>query len=404
MEYEKILPDIIKKNDNKILLVVLDGIGGFPHSVTGKTELETAKKPNLDRFATEGSCGTLTPVLKGITPGSGPGHVGLFGYDPLETLIGRGTLECLGIGINLGKNDVAIRGNFATIDENNIVTDRRAGRIPTEENSKIVSILSEKIKEISGVKIFIQTVKEHRCAIVLQGEGLGPNVSENDPQKEGLPLKPLKALDTASEKTALVLKELQEKVIEVLKNVDTKAKTLLLRGISQLPNIHSFNDKYKLNGVCIAAYPMYKGISKVLGMDVADAGETVEEEFETLFELYDKYDFFFFHIKKTDSYGEDGNFEAKVKTIEDIDSKIWQLRNLKFESIAITGDHSTPSMMKGHSWHPVPLIVKSPNSIPDGVKHFTERECAKGILGNMYSKELMYILLACAFKLDKFGA
>lgn len=404
MGYDKILPEIIRKNDNKILLVVLDGIGGFPHIITGKTELETAKKPNLDRLAEEGTCGTLIPILKGITPGSGPGHVGLFGYDPIETLIGRGTLECLGIGIDLSKEDVAIRGNFATIDEKNIVTDRRAGRISTEENMKLISILSEKIKEISGVKIYLQTVKEHRCAIVLKGAGLYPHITENDPQKEGLPLKPLEALNTNSEKTTLILKEFEKQVIEVLKTLDTKAKAILLRGISQLPEIPTFEEKYKLNAVCIAAYPMYKGISRLLGMDIAEGCETVEDEFEMLLELYSKYDFFFLHIKKTDSYGEDGNFQAKVKTIEDVDSKIWQLKKMKFESLAITGDHSTPSMLKGHSWHPVPLILKSPNSIPDDIKQFTERECAKGMLSNIYSKELMYLLLACALKLDKFGA
>jgi len=404
MEYEKILPDIVKKNEKKILLVVLDGIGGFPHSVTGKTELETAKKPNLNRFAEEGSCGTIVPVLRGITPGSGPGHIALFGYDPIEVQIGRGTLECLGIGIELDKNDIAIRGNFATIDNNNVVTDRRAGRISTEENQKLVCLLSEKIKEISGVKIHIQTVKEHRCAIVLKGEGLYPAVSENDPQKEGLPLKPLEPLDKNSVKTAQILQQFEQKTIEVLKDVDSRAKAILLRGISKLPHIPTFSTKYKLNPVCIASYPMYRGLSKLLGMDIASTGETIEDELETLREIYEKYDFFFLHIKKTDSYGEDGNFDAKVKTIEDIDSKIWQLRNMDFESLAITGDHSTPSMLKGHSWHPVPLIIKSPNTIPDEVKQFTERACAKGILGNIYSKEVMYILLACALKLDKFGA
>jgi len=404
MEYDKILSAIVRENKKKILLLVLDGIGGIPHKITGKTELETAKTPQLDRFAEEGSCGTMTPVLKGITPGSGPGHISLFGYDPVETQIGRGTLECLGIGMDLAKNDIAIRGNFAAIDGNSIVTDRRAGRISTEENKKLVSLISGKIKELSGVKIHLQTVKEHRCAIVLKGEGLNPGVSENDPQKEGLPLKPLEALDKDSEKTAAVLREFEKRVADILKDAGSKAKIILLRGISRLPHIPTFKEKYKLDAVCIASYPMYKGVSKVAGMDIAEAGETVEDEFRTLEEIYNRYNFFFMHIKKTDSYGEDGNFRSKVKIIEDIDSKIWQLRKMDFESIAITGDHSTPAVMKGHSWHPVPLIIKSPNAIPDGVKNFTERECSKGILGNIYSKELMYLLLACALKLDKFGA
>ncbi len=404
MDYEKILPGIIKKNDNKILLTVLDGVGGLPNTKTGKTELETAKTPFLDELAAESSCGTATPVLNGITPGSGPGHIALFGYDPIETQIGRGVLECLGIDAPLEKEDIAIRGNFATVDDKRIVTDRRAGRIATEENRKIVALISENIKEISGVKIEIRTVKEHRCAIMLKGDGLYPSVSENDPQKEGVPLKPIKPLDKQSEKTAKILTEFENKVIGLLGKNDSKAKGILLRGISRLPHIPGFAEKYKLNAVCIAAYPMYRGVSKVAGMDIANCGETVDEEIAALQELYDKYDFFFLHIKKTDSYGEDGNFDAKVKFLEEIDNKLRVIKKLKFESIAVTGDHSTPAVLKSHSWHPVPLMINSPNAIPDDVKKFAERECAKGILGRIYSKEIMYLLLACALKLDKFGA
>jgi len=404
MEYDKILPEIVKKNDKKILLLVMDGVGGIPDPETGKTELETANIPNFDDFARKGSCGLSIPVLPGITPGSGPGHIGLFGYDPIEVQIGRGVLECLGIGIHLEKEDIAIRGNFATIDENDIVIDRRAGRIPTEENKKLVELISENIKEIKGVKISISTVKEHRCAIVLKGNDLSPEVSENDPQKEGLPLKEITPLDEKAKFTTEVLNEFEKKVKETLKKVDSKAKVILLRGISKLPDIPTFEEKYKLKSVCIATYPMYKGVSKVVGMDIIEAGETVEEEFETLNKIYNDYDFFFLHIKKTDSTGEDGNFKGKVKILEDVDSKIWQIKKLKFESIAITGDHSTPAVLKGHSWHPVPLVIVSPNMIPDDVKKFTERECAKGILGIIYAKQIMYLLLASSLKLGKFGA
>ncbi|MBM3708637.1 MAG: 2,3-bisphosphoglycerate-independent phosphoglycerate mutase, partial [Actinobacteria bacterium] len=343
MDYEKVLPGIIKKNDNKILLIVLDGVGGLPHPETGKTELETANIPFLDGLAAESSCGTAIPVLNGITPGSGPGHIALFGYDPVEIQIGRGVLECLGIDAPIEKDDIAIRGNFATIDDKRIVQDRRAGRIATEENRKIVSLISENIKEISGVRIDIRTVKEHRCAIILKGSGLSPAVSENDPQKEGVPLKPIIPLDKSSRKTARILAEFEDRVIELLKNADSKAKGILLRGISRLPHIPGFAEKYKLDAVCIASYPMYRGVSKVVGMDIARTGETVEEEIKTLQEVYTKYDFFFLHIKKTDSYGEDGNFSAKVRFLEEIDSKLRAIKNLKFESIAVTGDHSTPS-------------------------------------------------------------
>lgn len=404
MEYEKILPGIIKKTDSKILLVVLDGVGGLPHPETGKTELETASIPFLDKMAKDGSCGLTIPVLNGITPGSGPGHIALFGYDPIEVQIGRGVLECLGIGAPVDKDDIAIRGNFATITPDRIVIDRRAGRIPTEENQRIVSILSEKIKEIKGVKVSIYTVKEHRCAIVLKGSGLYPSVSENDPQKEGEMLKPIRALDSSSGKTAEVLRELEIKVMEILKDVDTKAKGLLFRGISKLPDIKCFSEKYKLTAACIATYPMYKGVAKVVGMDVITGCDTIESEINALYEIYNQYDFFFIHIKKTDSYGEDGNFEAKVKTIEEADRWLSRIKDLKFGAIAITGDHSTPALMKSHSWHPLPVIINSPYAIPDAAERFTERECAKGILGRIYSKEIMYLLLAHALKLDKFGA
>ncbi|MCX7916867.1 MAG: 2,3-bisphosphoglycerate-independent phosphoglycerate mutase, partial [bacterium] len=349
MEYEKILPEIIQKNDKKILLIVLDGVGGLPHPEAGKTELETANTPNLDYFAKIGSCGLIIPVLPGITPGSGPGHIALFGYDPIEIQIGRGILECLGIGLEVKKGEIAIRGNFATIDENKIVIDRRAGRISTEENEKIVRLISENIKEIKGVKIKIQTVKEHRCALILNGENLSVDVSENDPGKEGMPLKNFEPLSEKGKFIAEILNEFEEKVISILKNLDSKAKCLLLRGFSTYPDIQTFKERYKLNASCIATYPMYKGLSKLVGMDVIECGETIEEEIETLKKIYNDYDFFFLHIKKTDSYGEDDNFEGKVKILEEIDKKIEPIKNMNFEAIGITGDHSTPSRLKSHS-------------------------------------------------------
>ncbi|NLG11519.1 MAG: phosphoglycerate mutase, partial [Elusimicrobia bacterium] len=336
MEYNKILHGIIKKTDSKILLVVIDGVGGLPHQKTGKTELETATTPFLDEIASKSSCGLSIPVLNGITPGSGPGHIALFGYDPIETQVGRGVLECLGIGASLEKDDIAIRGNFATVSTDRIVIDRRAGRIATEENQRIVSLISEKIKEIKGVKLSIHTVKEHRCAIILKGKELSPSVSENDPQKEGLPLRPIQSLDNASEKTADILRELEKLVMELLKDVDTKAKGLLFRGISKLPDIKGYNEKYKLNAACIAAYPMYKGVSRVVGMDVIPGCDTVENEIDALRENYNRYDFFFLHIKKTDSYGEDGNFDAKVKVIEEADRYLSAIKDMRFDAIAIS--------------------------------------------------------------------
>jgi 2,3-bisphosphoglycerate-independent phosphoglycerate mutase len=404
MKIENLLPELITENENKILLLVLDGVGGLPDPVTAKTELETAHIPVIDEFARKGSCGLATPVFNGITPGSGPGHIALFGYDPVEVQIGRGVLECLGIGINLQKEDIAIRGNFAAVDDKGVVTDRRAGRIPTEENKKLIAVLSEQIKEIKGVKINLQTVKEHRCTVVLKGKKLNPSVTENDPQVEGAELKELTPLEKNASFTAEVLNEFENKARDILKKTGSRATGILLRGISQLPDIPTFEEKYKLKAACIATYPMYKGVSKVAGMDIIEAGSTIQEEVTALQQVYDKYNFFFLHIKKTDSMGEDGNFAGKVKILEEASSKLWPLKNMKFGAMAITGDHSTPAKLKSHSWHPLPVTIVSENTIPDDVSRFTERDCAKGILGHFFSKELMYLLLANSLKLKKFGA
>ena len=404
MEVEKIIKEIIKKNDKKILLLIMDGLGGLPEPTTHLTELETAKKPYLDEIARVGMCGLSIPVLPGITPGSGPAHLSLFGYDPIEHKIGRGVLEVLGVGMEMDKNDIAIRGNFATIDENNIVTDRRAGRIPTEQNQKLVQILQEKIKIINGVEIIIKTVKEHRLAILLKGKNLSPDISENDPQKEGLPLRKITPLKKNAEFTAGILNEFLKQAEKILAQQNTKARTILLRGFSGIPDIESFEKKYLLNPVCIASYPMYKGLAKLVGMNVIGGLETIDDEIETLNKVYNDYDFFYLHYKKTDSAGEDGDFNRKVQTIEEFDTKIRGMKNLKFDVICLTGDHSTPSVLKGHSWHPVPIVIVSQNIIPDDVNSFTERACAKGMLGTIPATSIMYILLANALKLEKFGA
>jgi len=404
MEVEKIIKEIIKKNDKKILLLIMDGLGGLPEPTTHLTELETAKKPYLDEIARVGMCGLSIPVLPGITPGSGPAHLSLFGYDPIEHKIGRGVLEVLGVGMEMDKNDIAIRGNFATIDENNIVTDRRAGRIPTEQNQKLVQILQEKIKIINGVEIIIKTVKEHRLAILLKGKNLSPDISENDPQKEGLPLRKITPLKKNAEFTAGILNEFLKQAEKILAQQNTKARTILLRGFSGIPDIESFEKKYLLNPVCIASYPMYKGLAKLVGMNVIAGLETIDDEIEILNKVYNDYDFFYLHYKKTDSAGEDGDFNRKVQTIEEFDTKIRGMKNLKFDVICLTGDHSTPSVLKGHSWHPVPIVIVSQNIIPDDVNSFTERACAKGMLGTIPATSIMYILLANALKLEKFGA
>ncbi len=404
MEIEKILPEIIQKNDKKILLIVLDGLGGMPNPNTGLTELETAKIPNLHDFAKKGSNGLTIPVLHGVTPGSGPAHLSLFGYDPIEHQIGRGVLEVLGIGQHLGKEDIGIRGNFATIDEKRIVTDRRAGRISTEENQKLVSLISENIKEIKGIKINIYTVKEHRCAIILKGSGLSPLITENDPEKEGEPIKKIEPLSDEGKFTAGILEEFLKQVENILRQQGTKAKTILLRGFSKIPKIQTFEEKYLLKSACISSYPMYKGLSRLVGMDIIEGLETFHNRINALIDYHKDYDFFYFHYKKTDSAGEDGNFEKKVSFLEDFDEKLPDILKLKFETIAITGDHSTPAVLKGHSWHPVPISIVSPNIMPDDVDKFTERTCGKGLMGTFHAVNVMYLLLASSLKFKKFGA
>lgn len=401
MEREKLFEELTVKNEKKIVLAVMDGLGGIPYK-SGKTELETAKTPNMDRLAREGSCGLAIPVLPGITPGSGPAHLSLFGYDPLKYEIGRGILEALGVGMEVTERDVAVRGNFATI-ENGIITDRRAGRIPTEYNKELIALLSEKIKEIDGVKIILRSGREHRFVLILRGDGLSDHVADGDPQKEGLPQKLPEAISPEGKKTAEVAAKFVKKTEEILKGKHP-ANTVLLRGFSKYPGIPSMERIFKLTPAAIATYPMYRGLAKLVGMDILETGETIGDEIDTLKKHWEHYDFFYLHIKKTDSYGEDGNFEAKVKIIEEFDSHLPEILSLNPDVLVITGDHSTPSRLKSHSWHPVPFLLKSEYCFNDGLESFNERECRKGSLGIFHAVDGMALMLANALKLEKFGA
>ena len=405
------LKPLLEKNDTKILLVVLDGLGGLPVREDGKTELELASIPNLDKLAYISACGLHIPVDYGITPGSGPGHLGIFGYNPTEHEIGRGILEALGLDMEVTARDIAIRGNFATVKYENgtpIVVDRRAGRIPTEENRRIVKKIMEKVKEIDGVKVFIKSGREHRVAIVLRfPEPLPPGsdeVNDTDPQETGVP--PLKAegKNPNAQKVAEIINKLVEKIAEIIKD-EPKANYLLLRGVAQKPEIEHFSDKFGLKAAAIAVYPMYKGLAKLVGMEeVNPKGETIADEIETLKEVWNKYDFFFLHIKKTDSYGEDGNVEGKIKVLEEFDRELPKILELKPDVLIITGDHSTPCAVKGHSWHPVPPLLHSKYVLGRTSLAFTERECLKGELGIFPAHKLMQLALANAMRLKKFGA
>lgn len=389
------------KNQSKVVLLVADGLGGLPLTPGGKTELETAKTPNLDALAAKGTLGLSVPVLPGVTPGSGPGHLGLFGYDPLQYQIGRGVLEGLGIDFDLGPNDVAIRGNFCTLDDKGIITDRRAGRIASEIGAK----LCEKLDKITipGVEIFVRPVKEYRLVIVFRAPGLGGNVEDTDPQKTGVaPLDPV-ARDEGSKKTAEIAKEFLAKAREVLKN-DAPANFFTMRGIDKKPAIPTFEEVYGMKPAAIAVYPMYRGLARLVSMDVLDAGQTLDDQCARLEAAWKDYDFFFMHYKYTDSTGEDGNFDMKVTRIEQLDAVLPRITALKPDVLIVTGDHSTPSKMRSHSWHPVPTLISAEMCRPDACTTFGEASCLQGGLGRFEAKYLMLQAMAHAGRLEKFGA
>lgn len=406
---QNVIKKLITKNSTKIILCVLDGLGGLPKD--GRTELEQAKTPNLDKLARGSSSGLHIPVARGITPGSGAAHLGLFGYDPFAYEIGRGVLEALGLGVELGANDLAIRGNFATVTykgSSPVITDRRAGRIPTKENEKIVSRLSEKIKDVDGVKISFYPGIDHRFVLKLTfPEKIPPgggNINDTDPQDTGLSPLPPTGLNQEASKTAKVTAKLIERIAETIKN-EKKANYVLLRGTSVLPRLSSYEESYGLKAGCIAAYPMYRGVAKLVGMNVLQVIDgTIKGEIETLKREIDSHDFIYLHIKKTDSYGEDGNFDGKVKVIEEFDSLVPEIMSLGPDVFVVTGDHSTPSVMRSHSWHPVPIMISSKYPRLSNTAGFNETECSKGSLGIIRSTEIMPLLLAHSGRLKKFGA
>ncbi len=390
-----------KKTDSKIVLCVADGLGGLPMHPGGLTELETAATPNLDSLAQRASLGLSIPVLPGIAPGSGPGHLGLFGYDPLKYDIGRGVLEALGIDFELGPDDVAIRGNFCTVDAAGNITDRRAGRIPSDVGARLCEKLDQ--IEIPGVEVFVRHVKEYRLVIVFRGPGLGGHVNDTDPQRTGVPPLTPVGQDPASQKTAEICQAFLQKAAEVLQE-DAPANMLTMRGIAKKPDIPTCEEVYGLRAAAIAVYPMYRGLARLVGMDVLDAGTTLDSQMDCLEQAWQDYDFFFIHYKYTDSTGEDGDFAAKVARTEDFDACIPRVVALQPSVILVTGDHSTPSKMKAHSGHPVPTLLAAENCRFDAAESFGENTCRSGSLGTFEAKYLMLMALSHAGRLEKYGA
>jgi 2,3-bisphosphoglycerate-independent phosphoglycerate mutase len=400
MNWEKIAADLSIETPSKIILLVMDGVGGLP--LDGKTALEIASTPNLDNLASRSACGLSDPVFMGITPGSGPAHLSLFGYDPLRYTLGRGILEALGVGVEVGKNDVVARGNFATHHQD-IITDRRAGRIPTSENESLCERINTFLRSREGPTISVYPGKEHRFVVKFSGENLSDALSDADPQKEDKPRTPTQPKEKEAQHTANVVNSFLDDVTDFLKD-SLPANTVLLRGFSKCPSLPSMQDLFKIEPVALANYPMYKGLAKLVGMEVVEVGPKIEDLFVTLDEIYAQYNFFYIHIKQTDAAGEDGNYDEKRAAIEETDRHIPRLLGKKPEVLVVTSDHSTPCLLKSHSWHPNPFLLNAATAMPDDVARFTERACCHGYLGRFQAIYAMPLMLAHAGKLKKYGA
>ncbi|NQU24984.1 MAG: 2,3-bisphosphoglycerate-independent phosphoglycerate mutase [Candidatus Nealsonbacteria bacterium] len=401
MDIQQLVRDLKTTNDSKIVMLVADGLGGLPVEPGGPTELEAARTPNLDALAKRGVQGSMNPIAPGITPGSGPGHLGLFGYEPVKYLIGRGALEATGVGFELGPNDVAIRCNFCSLDAEGNITDRRAGRIPTEQSAP----LAIKLRDVSipGVELFVEPVKEHRFVVVFRGEGLGDKVPDTDPQRTGVP--PLEPVgnDPASQRTAEVAAQFLAGAGKILAG-EPMANGLTMRGFSAKPDVPTYEQVYGLKAAAIAVYPMYKGLAQLVGMEIVGTPGSLSEEIDVLADAMDDYDFFFVHFKYTDSRGEDGDFDAKVKMIEEFDSIVPRVAALNPKVLIVTADHSTPARLASHSWHPVPTLLVSDTCRPDACEAFSETESLRGGLGQFAAVYLMPLALAHAERIGKFGA
>jgi len=399
--------ELTLKTNAKLALVVLDGLGDLATKEQGYlTPLEAAATPNLDALARNSAQGRLIPVAPGITPGSGPGHLGLFGYDPLEFQVGRGVIEALGLGVELKPGDVCARANFATLDPRGIVTDRRAGRIPTETCEKLCAMLTAKVKKIGDTQVIIEAGKEHRFLVVFRGKGLEGPLTDADPNREGFAIPTVKPRDPKNAKQKKMAKLLADfyKVALPIIAKEKPANGFLMRGIAHQPDIPLFEDRYKLKPACLAVYPMYKGLAQLVGMKKIEGPQTIAEQFERYLTEYDNFDFFFIHYKYTDKTGEDGNFAAKKRAIEDFDAALPILLKKKPDVLAITGDHSTPCAVKGHSWHPQPVLLLSSLSGWDKLERFTETGANSGSLGVCEAKFLIRLMQANAKMFDKFGA
>ena len=397
----ELLRELSVTGSSKILMLVIDGLGGLPNA-SGRSELEQANIPQLDRLAQESLCGLTMPVGYGVTPGSGPGHLALFGYDPQRYTVGRGVLEALGIDFDLRSTDVAARGNFCTVDDAGLITDRRAGRIATALSAPLCEQLAG-IK-LRGVQTFVEPVRDHRFLLVLRGEGLSDQVTETDPQREGQEPLPVKAIAPEATASAGLMNAWIAEAAKILRGHEP-ANMLTLRGIARHPLMPSIVQTCKFRAAAIAAYPMYRGLAKLVGMDVLTTGSTFADEVETLKAHWDDYDFFFIHFKRADAAGEDGDFQEKVLALEEVDTYIEALHAMRADVFIVAGDHSTPSVVAGHSWHPVPFLFHAMAfGQADQTEGFNEKACARGVLGTFPAKEVLSLAMAHSGRLTKYGA
>jgi len=407
MNLDTLYSELTLKNEAKLVLLVLDGVGDVATREQGYlTPLEAAATPNLDALSRDSAQGRMLPVAPGITPGSGPGHLALFGYDPLEFQVGRGVIEALGLGLELKAGDVAARGNFCTLDNKGIVTDRRAGRIDTAVCEELCALLSQKIKKIGDAQVIIKAGKGHRFVVLFRAKGLQRPLTDADPHREGLRVprsEPVNPKSASAKKTARLIEAFYKAALPVITS-RKPANGFLLRGIAHQPSIPTFEDRYGLRSGCLAVYPMYKGLAQLVGMVKLEGPQTIAQQFERYLAEYNNFDFFFIHYKYTDMQGEDGNFAAKRNAIAELDAALPILLRKKPDVLAITGDHSTPCVMKGHSWHPQPVLLHSAYSGSDKLDRFTETGANIGSLGLFEAKYLMRLMQANAKMFDKFGA
>lgn len=399
-----VLPDAIvdRTADSRIVLMVLDGLGGLPHPDHQRTELEAASTPNLDALAGRSSLGMQIPVGPGITPGSGPGHLALFGYDPVRYQVGRGLLSALGVGLELQEGDVAVRLNLASLDAAGNVTDRRAGRPSDDVGRRVVAKLREGIEAPPGVEVILEPVKEHRAVLVLRGEGLHAAIDDTDPQETGVPPLPARATSPEAEATATMVQGIIDQARALLVD-EERVHGVLARGFARFDGFPSFEGRFGLRGVAIAKYPMYRGVARLVGM--LPGGVPVDDEgtVELAEQHFNDFDFLFLHFKAPDARGEDGDFDAKVAAIEAIDALVPRVTALNPDVLLVTGDHSTPAACAAHSWHHVPVLLASKWARPTAPE-FGEAFCRLGDLGTVRGMDLMSLALAHAGRLEKFGA